>query len=198
MTQNYSGIEYFSFNESLNSSNPFESILADIKRLADSNKENVLRICINSLGSGLWHSENFVDQCLHFVAKLKSIVRYSENVVCFLTVPLHLINLIDEQLIFKLRKLADVSINLQSFDGLDKQTNAVFKQYNGLLHIKKLHSLSSLQSHKPETYDLAFKLKSHRFYVEKFHLPPELGDESHSKAPTLSCGASGGNKSLDF
>lgn len=64
--------------------------------------------------------------------------------------------------------------------------------------MKKLHSLSSLQSHKPETYDLAFKLKSHRFYVEKFHLPPELGDEGHSSAPQLSCGASGGNKSLDF
>lgn len=206
LTGSFDGIEYFGFNELLSrrqssaSSNTFDLVLSDIKRLADSNRDNVLRICINSVGSGLWYSENFTSECLQFLAKLKSVVRYNENIVCLLTVPLHLINTIDEQLLFRLRKLVDVNINLQSFDGLDKQTNAVFKQYNGLVHIKKLQSLSSLQSHKPETYDLAFKLKSHRFYVEKFHLPPELGDANVSSVPTMSCSSSGGkgNKSLDF
>lgn len=178
---------------------PFETILKGIKKISQNNKENVLRIVINSIGSALWYSENFSNDFLKFLIQLKSIVRCYENIVCFITIPQHLIEAIDELLICRLYKLADVCINLQSFDGLDKQTNAVFKQYNGLLHIKKIHSLSAFQSHKPETYDLAFKLKSHRFLVEKFHLPPELGENIQS-TPSMSCSSSGGkgNKNLDF
>ena len=172
-------------------------ILEDVRKLAAENRDNLLRVCINSIGSPVWYSDSFCDDVLKFLVELKSITRYSENIVCFLTMPLHLINLVDDQLIYKIRKLVDVSVNLESFDDVEKQTNAVFKQYHGLLHIKKLQTLTALQSHKPEAFDLAFKLKSHKFLIEKLHLPPELQDNDQSKAPSCST-TGGGNKALDF
>lgn len=174
-------------------------ILEDVQRIVSENRENLLRICISSIGSPLWYSETFQSDVLRFLVQIKSIVRYNENVVCFITMPLHLINLIDDQLIFKIRNLVDSNINLESFDDVDKQTNAVFKQYHGLLHIKKLQTIQAHQSHKPESFDLAFKLKSHRFVIEKLHLPPELGDSDKPDRASMSCSTSGGgNKALDF
>lgn len=198
----YENVCFFSFTDftSRHAAQPqtaFEMILDDVQRLASDNRDNLLRICISSMGSPLWYSETFRDDVLRFLAQLKSLVRYNENVVCLLTMPLHLINLIDDQLIFKIRKLVDVNVNLESFDDIDKQTNAVFKQYHGLLHIKKLATLTAHQSHKPESFDLAFKLKSHRFVIEKLHLPPELQDNTGGSS--MSCATSGGgNKALDF
>lgn len=178
---------------------PFEMILEDVRQLAAGNSENLLRICISSLGSPVWYSESFRSDVLRFLAQLKSIVRYNENVVCLITTPLHIINLIDDQLMFKIRRLVDCNINLESFDNVDKKTNEVFKQYHGLLYVKKLQTITAHQSHKPESFDLAFKLKSHRFVIEKLHLPPELGDSDSHQAPSMGCATSGGgNKALDF
>lgn len=195
-----SNVKYFSFSnfQSMRSDkNVFDTIIEDLQQLTQSNKDNLLRVCINSLGSPLWYSENFSSDILKFLVQLKSIARYN-NVVCFLTMPLHLINIADDQLIFKVRKIVDVNVNLESFDNVDKQTNAVFKQYHGLLHVKKLQTLTALQSHKPEAFDLAFKLKLHRFVIEKLHLPPELQENESSNETSMSCSSVGGNKSLDF
>lgn len=80
----------------------------------------------------------------------------------------------DEQLIHRIRNLVDYSIELESFAGSDKEANAVFKEYHGLLYIRKLAALNVMAVHIPETYDLAFKLRRKRFVIEKLHLPPEL------------------------
>lgn len=201
--EKYEKISFLSFldfkSRQKNFETPFETILEDIRKLSSENKDNILRICINSLGSPLWFSETFTEDLLRFLVQLKSIVRYNENIVCFISMPFHLIKLIDDQLIFRIRKLVDVNINLESFDDVDKQTNAVFKQYHGLINVKKLQTITAHQSHKPESFDLAFKLKSHRFVIEKLHLPPELGDSDSSHSPAMSCSTSGGgNKALDF
>ena len=196
--ENYKKIRFFSFMDFKRRGNsPFKLILDDVQKLASENSENMLRICINSIGSPVWYTENFSEDILNFLARLKAIVRCNENVVCLLTMPLNLLNLIDDQLIYRIRKLVDINVNLESFDDVDKQTNAVFKQYHGLLHLKKLQSLTALQSHKPDSFDLAFKLKSHRFVIEKLHLPPELQDTNEQ---TMSCATTGGggNKALDF
>lgn len=197
-----SNVKYFSFNDYQARKcdrSAFDIVIEDVKALAQNTKDNLLRVCISSLGSPLWYSENFSSKLLKFLVQLKSIARYN-NVVCFLTMPLHLIAAVDEQLIFKIRKLIDVNVNLESFDNVDKQTNAVFKQYHGLLHVKKLQTLTALQSHKPEAFDLAFKLKLHRFVIEKLHLPPELQESDASSEMSMSCSSvgGGGNKSLDF
>lgn len=201
----YEDIKFLSFTDfkkrqTENGQSPFEIIVEDIRNIASANSDNLLRVCINSLGSPLWYSETISEDLLRFLVQLKSIVRYSANVVCFITMPLHLIKLVDDQLIYKIRKLVDVNINLESFDDVDKQTNAVFKQYHGLLHVEKLMTITAHQSHKLESFDLAFKLKSHRFVIEKLHLPPELGDNNEtSHRPSMSCATSGGgNKALDF
>lgn len=197
-------ISFFSFSDfkarqKMTQNTAFKMILDDVHKLVEENKENLLRICINSIGSPVWYSETFHADVLRFLVQLKSLVRYNENVVCFITMPLHLINLIDDLLIFKIRKLVDVNVNLESFDNVEKQTNAVFKQYHGLVHVKKLQTIIAHQSHKPESFDLAFKLKSHRFVIEKLHLPPELEDNNASERSSMSCATSGGgNKNLDF
>lgn len=193
-------IKYFSFNDyqaRKSDKSAFDIIIEDLRSLAQNSKKNLLRVCINSIGSPLWYSESFSSDILKFLVQLKSIARYN-NVVCFLTMPLHLIDIVDDQLIYKIRKIIDVNVNLESFDNVDKQTNAVFKQYHGLLHVKKLQTLTALQSHKPEAFDLAFKLKLHRFVIEKLHLPPELQESDSSNQTSMSCSSGGGNKSLDF
>lgn len=194
----YKNIKYFSFNVIKSEISAFDSIIDDLNAFIKEKPNDLVRVCISSLGSPVWYSDSFSIEILKFLTKLKSIARYN-NVLCFITMPVHLINLVDDQLIFKIRKLVDVNINLESFDNLDKQTNAVFKQYHGLLHIKKMQTLTALQSYKPETFDLAFKLKLHRFVIEKLHLPPELQENSNEQSMSCSSvGGSGGNKSLDF
>lgn len=205
VVEKYQSVSYFSFSDlqarrTVDNQSAFNMILEDIRSFASEDRDNLLRICINSIGSILWYSQTFPQDLLRFLVQLKSIVKYNENVVCLITMPLHLINLIDDQLIYKIRKLVDANINLESFDNVDKQTNAVFKQYHGLVHIKKLQTITAHQSHKPESFDLAFKLKSHRFLIEKLHLPPELEDNTAAQKPSMSCASSGGgsNKALDF
>lgn len=196
LINSYDKIDYLSFNES-NDSSAFDKIIDDVQNILKKCENNLLRICISSIGSPLWYSVSFSAEILHFLVRLKSIARYN-NVVCFLTMPLHLINLIDDQLIFKIRRLVDCNVNLESFNNVEKQTNAIFKQYHGLLHIKKLQTIGALQSYKPEAFDLAFKLKSNRFVIEKLHLPPELQDNGSTEM-SMSCSSSGGgNKSMDF
>lgn len=99
--------------------------------------------------------------------------------------------------------MVDFSIELESFDGSDKETNPIFKEYHGLIQIKKLNALNALAAHSPETHDLAFKLRRKRFIIEKLHLPPELQeteqreqDDEHILS-SLSCGSTS-KKLLDF
>lgn len=102
----------------------------------------------------------------------------------------------DETLIYRVRNLVDYSIELESFAGSDKEANAVFKEYHGLLYIRKLSALNALATHTPETYDLAFKLRRKRFVIEKLHLPPELQeseqreqDDDTNILSAMSCGS---------
>lgn len=202
--ENYQGISFFSYTSFIKrreetDQSHFDMMIEDLRKIASENRDNLLRICISSLGSPVWYSETFHKDVLRFLAQLKSIVRYNKNIVCLITLPLHLINIMDDQLIFMIRRLVDVNINLESFDNVDKQTNEVFKQYHGIVHIKKLQTICAHQSHKPESFDLAFKLKSHRFVIEKLHLPPELGDSESAERPSMSCATTGGgSKALDF
>ena len=88
----------------------------------------------------------------------------------------------------------DFQLDIQSFDESNKEDSEVFKEYNGLINIKKLQPLNSLQPLNPETSDLAFKLKRNKFIIEKFHLPPELADSEQREQDEVGCG----KKSLDF
>lgn len=109
----------------------------------------------------------------------------------------------DSTLVHRIRNLVDYSVELESFAGSDRETNPIFKEYHGLLYIRRLTALNTLAASAPETHDLAFKLRRKQFVIEKLHLPPELQDPAdESKAneivPTLSCGSAGGRSSIDF
>lgn len=164
-----------------------DTLIRDLKKVAkqdqyalDGNsgivEKNLLRICINSFGSPLWYSDaNYSKSLLLKMLQIKAVVR-NTNSVCFVTVPGQLLHSFDPQLMAQMRNLVDISIEIESFAASDKETNPVFKDYHGLLHIRKLSAVDTLSSFCPETLDLAFKLKRKRFVIEKLHLPP--GEES--------------------
>lgn len=173
-------------------------------RYSRSDPKNLLRICINSFGSPLWYSDsNFSRTLLTMLYQVRSVVR-NTNSVCFVTIPGHLLRTFEPNLMGQIRNLVDCSIEIESFTGSDKEMNPVFKDYHGLLHIRKLSAVDTLAAFCPETNDLAFKLKRKRFVIEKLHLPPELGDdhqEGTSKGlPSMGCASvgGGGKNLLDF
>lgn len=94
----------------------------------------------------------------------------------------------------------DYAVELESFAGSDRETNVIFKEYHGLLYIRKIAAINTLAATKPETHDLAFKLRRRQFVIEKLHLPPELQEPPSDAAanneiiPSLSCGSA--SKSL--
>lgn len=101
----------------------------------------------------------------------------------------------DSTLIQRVRNIVDYAIELESFAGSEKETNPVFKEYNGLFFIRKMSALNALAAHTPETYDLAFKLRRKRFVIEKLHLPPEDQEseqreqDDDSIRSAMSCGS---------
>lgn len=141
-------------------------------------QRTVLRVVIHSLGSPLWlqdASTNSSDlpRLLH---SLRGILRET-NSVALITVPTHLFQ--DLTYVRRLERLCDSVIQLESFEGSEKEQNPIYKEYHGLFHLIKLPRINSLTCHYPETLDLAFKLKRKRFLIEKLHLPPELSETAN-------------------
>lgn len=136
-------------------------------------EDSMLRICLTSLGSPLWYSKDFSKEILKFLTILKAILR-TYNTIGFVTIPMNLLEKFDEKLVPRIRNLADYSLQLDSFAGTDRETIPAFKEYNGILNIRKLSALNTLSAFNPETTDLAFKLRRKKFVIEKFHLPPGL------------------------
>lgn len=109
----------------------------------------------------------------------------------------------DDRLIERVRHSVDCSLQLESFAGSERETNPVFAEYHGLLHIRRLAALNTLAAGTPATHDLAFRLRRRQFVVEKLHLPPELPETSAGSAAaataSVGCGSGGGGTSmLDF
>lgn len=62
--------------------------------------------------------------------------------------------------------LSDIAIRLESFAGSQKETNPLFKDYHGLLHLQKMLTLNTIAPHNPDSRDLAFKLRRKKFVIE--------------------------------
>lgn len=178
---------------------------------------NLLRISIQSLGSPLWHESmssgerSAIDSELtHFLLALRSLVRSSYAAVV-LSVPTHLF--MDDSFTARIQQCCDFAILLDSFAGSDKETNPLYKEYHGLIHVSKMSRLNSISGTCVDTSDLAFKLKRKKFAIEKLHLPPDVsetvsrsqGSNAKPSKPKLVgagslCASTGGPKSdlLDF
>ena len=57
-------------------------------------------------------------------------------------------------------------MRLESFAGSERESNPVFRDYHGLVHLNKLPAINSIAPHIPDSTDLAFKLKLRKFVIE--------------------------------
>ncbi|XP_032080101.1 elongator complex protein 4 isoform X1 [Thamnophis elegans] len=143
-------------------------------------QRNVLRIGIQGLGSVLWgddiccteNPENLYS-LTRFMYALRGLLRTSLS-VCIITVPTHLIQ--NKAIMERVTHLSDTVIGLESFIGSERETNPLYKDYHGLVHIHQIPRLNSLICDVSNTKDLAFKLKRKLFAIERLHLPPDLSD----------------------
>ncbi|KAI9542699.1 Elongator subunit elp4 [Dissostichus eleginoides] len=114
----------------------------------------------------------------------------------------------DRALMGSITRLCDNAIALESFKGSERETNPLYKDYHGLIHVRQVPHLNCLASKLPDHKDLAFKLKRKQFSIERLHLPPDLSDTvsrvsrgelAGATTVASACGSgSSGNKHLDF
>ncbi|XP_061466530.1 elongator complex protein 4 isoform X1 [Rhineura floridana] len=176
-------------------------------------QRNVLRIGIQSIGSVLWgddicsaeNPEN-IHSLTKFLYALRGLLRTSLS-VCIITIPAHLIQ--NKGITERVTNVSDTVVGLESFIGSERETNPLYKDYLGLIHIHQIPRLNSLSCDVSDTKDLAFRLKRKLFVIERLHLPPDLSDTASraskqdvaESAKLLSSGCSAmaiGKKHLDF
>lgn len=143
-------------------------------------KTNVMRIAVHSLGSPLWgwdyshhEKDHKWESFTGFIFLLRALVRSSFS-IGMVTVPSHLFS--DPALMSRLQTMSDFVVRLESFQGSDKETNPIFKDYHGLFHIVKLSALNSLVPPVLDSTDWVFRLKRRSLTIERLHLPPELSE----------------------
>ena len=81
-----------------------------------------------------------------------------------------MIALFQSGLVERIEHLSDFVIGLEAFAGSSKETNPVFKDYHGLLHIKKLPAFNTLINEDAIFTDLAFKLRRKKFLIEVINI----------------------------
>ncbi|XP_076879273.1 elongator complex protein 4 isoform X1 [Brachyhypopomus gauderio] len=191
---------------------PYAGLLQSIQALiqkegfdgtsSQSKVRNVLRVGLHSLGSALWGD----DLCCRenpthcyalttFLYALRALLRSSLS-VAMVTIPSHLIQ--KRVVMERITRLSDIALTLESFQGSEKETSPLYKDYHGLLQICQVPHLNCLSCAIPDTKDLGFKLKKKLFAIEKLHLPPDLSESVSrvNKVELPGCGPT--NKHLDF
>ncbi|KAL7287330.1 hypothetical protein TKK_0018453 [Trichogramma kaykai] len=155
-------------------------------------ERNILRIAIQCIGSRMWMSdteEKTSKDLVKFVYMLRALLRESYAVVILTIPPL---NYEETTTVQRVEHLSDIVVDLESFAGSAKETNPVFKDYHGLLNVKKLPAFNTLVSQESLYSDLAFKLRRKKFLIEILHLPPELGETTQREQDDLGCCSSTG------
>ncbi|XP_076626191.1 elongator complex protein 4 isoform X2 [Colletes latitarsis] len=130
----------------------------------------------------------------------QALLRYS-YAVAVITVPVDCLDNSDA-VIQRIEHLSDIAIRLESFMGTQREVNPLFKDYHGLLHLRKLPALNTIAPHNPDSRDLVFKIRRKRFVIEILHLPAELGDsaqrEQDETASLVGCASQSRKNLLDF
>ncbi|EZA51157.1 hypothetical protein DMN91_005127 [Ooceraea biroi] len=166
-------------------------------------ERNILRIALHSLGSRLWLSDrdrSSNDDLVKFFYCFRTLLRNS-YAVGVTTVPFY--NFEHSTVIERLEHMSDIAIRLKSFADFPEETDPLFKDYHGVLQMKKLPALSSLAPHCPVHRDLVFKLRRKKFVIEILHLQPEFNDtaqrEQDETTESISgCTSGSHNNLLDF
>ncbi|XP_073899699.1 elongator complex protein 4 isoform X3 [Castor canadensis] len=133
-------------------------------------QKNILRIGIQSLGSPLWGDDICcTENCdnshslTKFLYVLRGLLRTSLS-ACIITMPTHLIQ--SKTVIARVTNLSDTVVALESFIGSERETNPLYKDYHGLIHILQIPRLNNLICDESDVKDLAFKLKRKLFTIE--------------------------------
>ncbi|XP_074774219.1 elongator complex protein 4 isoform X1 [Athene noctua] len=133
-------------------------------------QKNILRIGIQSLGSMLWGDDicsSDTPEDIHSLTKflyvLRALLRKSLS-ACIITVPAHLIQ--NKAIMERVTNLSDMVVGLESFIGSERETNPLYKDYHGLVHVHQIPRLNSLICDVSDTKDLAFRLKRKLFTIE--------------------------------
>ncbi|NXE27458.1 ELP4 protein, partial [Ardeotis kori] len=133
-------------------------------------QKNILRIGIQSLGSVLWGEDicsSDTPEDIHSLTKflyvLRGLLRKSLS-ACIITVPAHLIQ--NKAIMERVTNLSDTVVGLESFIGSERETNPLYKDYHGLVHVRQIPRLNSLICDISDTKDLAFRLKRKLFTIE--------------------------------
>uniref|UniRef100_A0A8D0GIM0 Elongator complex protein 4 n=1 Tax=Sphenodon punctatus TaxID=8508 RepID=A0A8D0GIM0_SPHPU len=133
-------------------------------------QKNILRIGIQSLGSVLWgdnicctDNPEDIHSLTKFLYALRGLLRTSLS-ACIITVPAHLIQ--NKAIMERVTNLSDTVVGLESFIGSERETNPLYKDYHGLIHVHQIPRLNSLICDVSDTKDLAFRLKRKLFNIE--------------------------------
>ncbi|XP_034625772.1 elongator complex protein 4 isoform X2 [Trachemys scripta elegans] len=133
-------------------------------------QKNILRIGIQSLGSVLWGDDicctdnpEDIFSLTKFLYVLRGLLRMSLS-ACIITVPAHLIQ--NKAIMERVTNLSDTVVGLESFIGSERETNPLYKDYQGLIHVHQIPRLNSLICDVSGTKDLAFRLKRKQFTIE--------------------------------
>uniref|UniRef100_A0A2K5QB65 Elongator complex protein 4 n=1 Tax=Cebus imitator TaxID=2715852 RepID=A0A2K5QB65_CEBIM len=133
-------------------------------------QKNILRIGIQNLGSPLWGDDicctengDSSHSLTKFLYVLRGLLRTSLS-VCIITMPTHLIQ--NKAVIAHITNLSDIVVGLESFIGSERETNPLYKDYHGLIHIRQIPRLNNLVCDESDVKDLGFKLKRKLFTIE--------------------------------
>ncbi|KAJ2507820.1 Elongator subunit elp4 [Coemansia sp. RSA 2052] len=169
---------------------------SSLKPLPPNTERNILRIELQSLGSGFWRGSD-PNAILKFLHGLRGLLRYS-YAACVISFPAYLYEEAGVRLpvVRRIEHLCDAVIELESFEGSYvtppsivarqiKGEAAASQEYHGFLHIHKLPRLNSLtasmgrlsilQTGGGSANNLAFRLRRKKFSIETYHLPIEGG-----------------------
>ncbi|XP_043405269.1 elongator complex protein 4 isoform X2 [Chelonia mydas] len=152
-------------------------------------QKNILRIGIQSLGSVLWGDDvccadnpEDIHSLTKFLYVLRGLLRMSLS-ACIITVPAHLIQ--NKAIMERVTNLSDTVVGLESFIGSERETNPLYKDYQGLIHVHQIPRLNSLICDVSGTKDLAFRLKRKLFTIEISLQDPPLPTYQKWKWPIL-------------
>ncbi|KAJ2908300.1 Elongator subunit elp4 [Coemansia aciculifera] len=169
---------------------------SSLKPLPPNTERNILRIELQSLGSGFWRGSD-PSAILKFLHGLRGLLRYS-YAACVVSFPAYLYEEAGVRLpiVRRIEHLCDAVIELESFEGSYAAPSSIVarqikgeapasQEYHGFLHIHKLPRLNSLtasmgrlsilQTGGGSANNLAFRLRRKKFSIETYHLPIEGG-----------------------
>eukprot|EP01104_Vermistella_antarctica_P008523 TRINITY_DN2136_c0_g1_i1.p1 TRINITY_DN2136_c0_g1~~TRINITY_DN2136_c0_g1_i1.p1 ORF type:complete len:424 (-),score=78.67 TRINITY_DN2136_c0_g1_i1:70-1341(-) len=176
-------------------------IANQLQRSFEENRQQVVRIVIHSLAAPMWSSfpvEDEIEKVI-FLQSLRSLLHSYPGAVCLITSPT---SLVAADVLTRMRHACDAVLHMSSFAGSGDIVLDCFRDYTGLLEVKRLPTHHTLVPFLPSTLLYGYTRGRKRLHVEQLHLPPEISrsQSAPSSAASSACapGPPGQTNPLDF